>query len=356
MRCRPQKYLKARSRTANNKKDAAPAPVAAIPAQSSRSQKDWQARRRGRAGVRLIGGAGCAEIVLTELTEPARFAPRAEAKTAAPAKVSVLSSPSRRFSQGADIHSHPLPAIDDGSRSLEESLQMLRLAARYGTSLLVATPHRYWQGRENTPDLLRRLTAQVQDALAQTRFSHRIALLPGQEIPLRPETGAELAQGTVLTLGDTGVYALVEPPFDNLPDWTVSALAAIVKAGFRPVLAHPERNAVIQTDPARVQAFVEAGAVLQLTAMSVTGDNGKSALATARWILERGLATVIASDTHSPDHRPPTMRAAYHAVASQFGTDIARALCINNPRAIAMGQEIKQETNQDGNASPAPSP
>lgn len=246
----------------------------------------------------------------------------------------------RRFTGGADIHTHVLPEIDDGATSLENSLRMLLLAARYGTTTLVATPHRIWAQRENKPDALRKLTADVRLALISEGLGDHLELLPGQEIPLTPETAEELRQGNVLTLGDTGVYALVEAPFENLPDWTPDALAAIVAAGFQPVLAHPERNAVVQREPEHAFAFVQAGALLQLTAMSLTGENGKRAQATARWILDNRLATVVASDSHSPTWRPPTLRGAFHMLREQYDLATARRLCITNPRALATGKPL----------------
>lgn len=242
----------------------------------------------------------------------------------------------RRLADAVDIHSHPLPGIDDGATSLEASLNMARIAARYGTSLMVATPHRYYGGRENTPDLLRRLTAQVNAALRETRFGHRIRLLPGQEIPLTLQTAEELQRGETLTLGDTGLSVLVEPPFDHLPEWTARALEKITNAGYRPILAHPERNAVVQQTPTLARDFVRAGAALQLTAMSVTGDNGRRALSAALWILEEGLAGMIASDSHSPAWRPPNMRSAYHALRERYGVSAARLLCVETPRALVL--------------------
>lgn len=246
----------------------------------------------------------------------------------------------RRFAYATDIHSHPLPAIDDGAKSLSDSLMMLRVAARYGTSALVATPHRYWQGRENTPDLLRRLNTEVREALHRTKFGHRIELIVGQEIPLTLKTADELRSGAVLTLGDTGVYALVEPPFEELPDWTADALAAVVAAGFQPVLAHPERNRIIKENPEAVLPFVQAGAGLQLTGMSLTGENGQRTQAAAFWMLDRDLATVVASDSHSATWRPPTLRGAYHVLSERYSPTLAQRLCIENPRAIAGGQKL----------------
>ena len=246
--------------------------------------------------------------------------------------------PRFRFSDGVDIHSHPLPGIDDGSASFQDSLGMLCVAARYGTRVMIATPHRYWGGQENTPDLVRRLTAEVQMELMRRKAGSVISLLPGQEIPLRPETAEELLEGKVLSLGDAGRYCLVEPPFDNLPEWIAEALARIVAAGIRPVLAHPERNVVIQRDPQLVREYVEAGALLQLTAMSIEGINGSRPLSAATWILEQGLAGLVSSDSHSPTWRPPTLRGAYRLLIGRFGQETAYRLCAANPAAIAAGR------------------
>lgn len=255
----------------------------------------------------------------------------------------LLGKEPRRFSGGADIHSHPLPGIDDGASTLRDSVAMLCLAARYGTTLMVATPHR-WNGRvENTPELLLRLTHEVNEAVAQTRCGQFIRVIAGQEVPLRPETAHELTHRKLLTFGDAGKYILVEPPFDHLPDWTISALADIRAVGVTPVLAHPERCAGIQRDPAVMRDIAATGALVQLTAMSVEGVNGDRAEQTARWILENDFATVIASDSHSPTRwRPPTMRGAYHVLRRDYGVTCARRLCIDNPRAIALSQPLPE--------------
>jgi len=249
-------------------------------------------------------------------------------------------APTYRFSEGVDIHSHPLPGIDDGATSFQESVRMLCVAARYGTRMMIATPHRYWDGHENTPAILRRLTRDVQVEISRRKAGQRISLLVGQEIPLRRETADELLDGKVLSLADAGRYCLVEPPFDNLPTWTAEALARIVAAGIRPVLAHPERNVVIQRDPELVREFVEAGALLQLTAMSIEGINGKKALVAGTWILEQGMAGLVSSDSHSPSWRPPTLRGAYRRLIEMFDIQTAHRLCASNPAAIAEGRPL----------------
>ena len=243
--------------------------------------------------------------------------------------------------QGAvDLHSHTLPGIDDGAITMADSLEMLRIAAENGTAIMTATPHRWHEGHENGPELLRRLTAQVNEALSASTLARVIQLLPGQEIPLLPSTAAELMDGTLLTLGDYGKYALVEPPFEHLPDFVASALSEIASTGICPVLAHPERNAVIQRDPSLVEPFLEAGAVLQLTAMSVSGDNGPVAEAAAHWIIEKTSRCIVASDTHSATWRPPLLTRAFAAVTARHGAETANRLFVANPGAIVRGDNV----------------
>ncbi len=246
-----------------------------------------------------------------------------------------------RFVGAADIHSHPLPGIDDGAETLRDSVAMACLAARYGTNLMVATPHRWFSGRENTPELLLRLTHEVNQALQTIPCGRFIQIIAGQEVPLRPETAEELQHRRLLTFGDEGKYVLVEPPFDHLPGWTVQALADIVKIGITPVFAHPERNADVQRDPSILREVASVGACIQLTAMSVEGVNGERAQRAAFWALDNDVATVIASDCHSPTRwRPPTMRGAYHLLCRKYGEPLARKLCITNPTAIALSQTL----------------
>lgn len=252
----------------------------------------------------------------------------------------ISGEPRLRF--GADIHSHILPGIDDGAVDMAASVLMAAVAVRNGTTLMTASPHRFHGGKEIRPYAIRTLVAQVRSAIAAQRWGGRFDLRAGQEIPLTLGTGDELQAGVVMTLGDTGAYALVEPPFERLPPWSAAALANIVRAGFTPVFAHPERNAEIQKFPEAVRELVDAGALVQLTAMSVTGHNGPRALFAANWILDNGLATVVSSDCHSATWRPPTLRAAFHAVRERLGAETAQRLCSDAPRAIVTGSALPQ--------------
>jgi protein-tyrosine phosphatase len=244
-----------------------------------------------------------------------------------------------------DIHNHILPGIDDGARSMAETVHMLREAHAAGTAVMAATPHRAARGRRDSPpNWLRTLVAEAQAALAQHAVA--VKVVAGLEIPITPRVAEELASGHLMTIGDTGVWALIEPPFEYLPADGEESLAAIVRAGFGVVLAHPERNSVLQEAAANGDlSFLEAaaalGVVFQLTTGSLLGHFGPHAEAAAKAIVSRAQdwKIVIASDTHDLSDRPPTlMRPARDTAAEICGPEEADRMVDSRPRAIVAGE------------------
>jgi protein-tyrosine phosphatase len=104
------------------------------------------------------------------------------------------------------------------------------------------------------------------------------------------------------------------------------------------MIAHPERNRAIASDFKKIAPFVEMGCLFQLTASSVAGLFGSKAEKCSIKILENGLATVIASDAHNKEHRPPQLDHGRDAAAKIIGLESANKLVIDNPMAIAASQ------------------
>ncbi len=240
----------------------------------------------------------------------------------------------------SDVHTHLLPGIDDGAIKIENSIEMARVSVAQGTTVMIATPHRFYGGRENTPALIRSLAAQVQAEINRSSLPGNFTIVCGQEIPLTLSSAKELRDGKTLTIGNAGMYALVEPPFDRLPEWIAEAISLIRDAGIVPILAHPERNSMVQKDPSLVREYVKAGALLQLTAMSVTGENGSLAHDAGIWMLEESLITVVASDCHSASWRPPILSEAFASISRMFGEATASRLFVENPQTIAASAQF----------------
>ena len=246
----------------------------------------------------------------------------------------------RQLAGASDVHTHILPGLDDGAIKIENSIEMARVSVAQGTTVMIATPHRFYGGRENTPALIRSLAAQVQVEINRFIQPGDFTIVCGQEIPLTLSSAKELCSGETLTIGNAGMYALVEPPFDRLPEWIAEAISLIRDAGIVPILAHPERNSIVQKDPSLVREFVKAGALLQLTAMSVTGKNGALALEAANWMLEESLIAIVASDCHSASWRPPILSEAFTSISTQFGDSTAARLFVENPQKISASERL----------------
>jgi protein-tyrosine phosphatase len=235
-----------------------------------------------------------------------------------------------------DIHNHLLPSVDDGARNIGEALEMARQAVSIGTDTMVATPHRSWfLRRAAKPEVVREHVAGLQDSLNRAKIP--LTVLPGVEIKMAPRVAQDLIDGEIGTLGDAGLWALVEPPFDRIPAGGLESLQRIVEAGFRVVLAHPERCSEIQNNLYFVEACADLGLAFQLTSGSLLGRFGQHAQETAFSILSHAAdwPLVIASDTHDLHERScDLLREARDVAAARIGETLAQEMVDGRPRAM----------------------
>ncbi len=235
-----------------------------------------------------------------------------------------------------DIHCHILPDVDDGAQSLEDALEMARMAADCGVTDLAATSH--FRGDEKGTERLEQLYRQFRRLAAAVRQEKiPLRLHPGAEIFCTPET-PELARGRGLpTLGDTD-YVLCEFPFRADYGYMDEILDAISEAGYQPVIAHPERYAAIQRHPRRVEHWFRMGYVIQVNKGSALGAFGSWAQDTAQWLLEAGLVHVIASDAHSPYRRTTDLSPIRDWLLDHYPRAYARLLLEENPGRLLRGE------------------
>lgn len=231
-----------------------------------------------------------------------------------------------------DLHAHILPGVDDGPSSMDVALEIARAAARSGTHVMLATPHRKDVTENWSVGHIRGLVAELNAHTTAEGLDFHLLL--GMENHLDVDLPAEVALGRALTIND-GRYVLVEMPFFGRPDFIESALGQILDLGRVPVLAHPERIEAFQRDFSLLQQFVGLGMLSQITAGSLLGQWGDDVKKFTFHILEMGLVHVIASDTHTPgEPRPPGLSAGVEAAADLVGADAAEAMVVSTPRAI----------------------
>ena len=229
-----------------------------------------------------------------------------------------------------DLHSHVLPGLDDGAENLDQALAICRAAAADGIAVLAATPHvRY--DYPTTPD-------QMQVALAELRLAvgDLVRLVPGAELDLF-ELERPVDELRRFSLAGSGAFLLVETPYLGWPIEIGANLFRLRSNGITPILAHPERNPQVQANPDLLAPLVDTGTLVQITAASVDGRLGRRAKSTAKALLDRGLAHLIASDAHAPMIREIGMSDAARAVKD---SELATWLTIDVPRAIIEGAAI----------------
>jgi len=233
-----------------------------------------------------------------------------------------------------DIHSHVLFGMDDGARTLEDSLAMVRMAAEHGTTDLVATPHANLEFKFD-PDQIAERIAQVREAAGGA-----LRLYTGCDFHLSFDNIQDSIEHPRKYTINQQRYLLVE--FSELLIFknTEDIFARLRDAGMTPIVTHPERNGLLRQRADAIAKWVEQGARVQLTAQSLTGGFGGRAREFSCELLDLRLVHVVASDGHDCERRPPVMDQAHAWLRKKYGDALAEALCVTNPGAALSGDDM----------------
>ena len=233
-----------------------------------------------------------------------------------------------------DLHCHLLPGIDDGPETLAEALAMARLAAAEGIVRSVVTPHLHVGRWDNDRARIEAVTAAYREALAAAG----IALEIGYAAEVRADYAILplIEEGRVPFLGSLGAHQvmLLEFPHGNVPVGSEKLVDWLLAHGVRPMIAHPERNKDIMRDAARLAPFASAGCLVQVTADALHGGFGERSRELAIEFLERGWVSVIASDAHDCEARPPRIAPGLAVASEVVGEAAAREMVEGLPRRI----------------------
>lgn len=246
-----------------------------------------------------------------------------------------------------DLHLHLLPDVDDGARSIAVADEMLGLAKRCGFQTLVTTPH-----------LVEPLTdayqSHIDGALAEVRElaeSRQMEVLLGYEAMLTQDLPQRLAAGEPITLAGSRTL-LVELPFTAWPHHAETTLFALQTAGYRPVLAHPERYVTLMNDPDRGLLLARRGVILQVTIGSLAGLFGRRVQQTAETWLRAGAVDLVASDAHSAGHRLSAVPKGLAQLERIVGRAEARRMTLEVPDALLRDTALPSAAVQPERALP----
>ena len=195
-----------------------------------------------------------------------------------------------------DIHSHLLFGVDDGSRTLEESVHVIKKLSEVGYTDIILTPHyindsTYVSTREENLDVLKRLKVGL------IRNNVNVNLYLGNEIYIDSEIANLLKNNIISSLNDTK-YLLIELPMSGENEIYYDIFLDLINMGYKVILAHPERYISFQKDFNKIYELKELGVLLQSNVGSVLGDYGRGAKKTIKRLLKENLITFMGTDIH----------------------------------------------------------
>ena len=245
-----------------------------------------------------------------------------------------------------DLHCHILPGLDDGPSSMDESLAMAEMAVADGITRVVATPHaseRYLFEFATVCQLRNKL---------QARIGGRLKIATGCDFHLNPENLNALRKDASQYCINQHDYLLLEFNEVSIPPAMDQALHEIQLSGVRPIITHPERNAILRAHPERLRNWVRRGCFGQVTGGSLTGVFGPVAQKNSLDWIREGLIHFVASDAHNTRGRPLRLQPAYDVIVDQFSPEKARALFLENPLAAFDGHELPHIPEVEEEAPP----
>lgn len=195
-----------------------------------------------------------------------------------------------------DIHSHLLFGVDDGSRTLEESVHVIKKLSEVGYTDIILTPHyindsTYVSTREENLDVLKRLKVGL------IRNNVNVNLYLGNEIYIDSEIANLLKNNIISSLNDTK-HLLIELPMSGENEIYYDIFLDLINMGYKVILAHPERYISFQKDFNKIYELKELGVLLQSNVGSILGDYGRGAKKTIKRLLKENLITFMGTDIH----------------------------------------------------------
>lgn len=250
----------------------------------------------------------------------------------------IIMKKRKRGSKMIDIHSHILPAVDDGSKDMFESIEMARLYLDNGINKVIATPH-YIEGFTNANrDKNLETLENLRNTLEENNLDLEVYL--GNEVYITLKIFNYIEKKVVSTLNDSR-YILIEFPMFDIPLDSENIIYELLLKGYIPVIAHPERNAKIIEDPNILYNFLMKGALAQLNLPSLEGRYGDKIKTVGELLLRHNMIHFVGTDAHSKNRRSPKVGKGLEILKSIVDEDKYNEITFNNGLKVLNNEEIK---------------
>ena len=230
-----------------------------------------------------------------------------------------------------DIHSHILFGVDDGPETLEQSIVLLENAVKEGITDIIATSHVLHPSYEVSAEMAVKQVQQFQVMIKEQSIP--IMIHTGHEIRINERMLQLLQEKKLLPLAGSN-YILVELPSNSVPVFTKPLLIQLQELGYKPIIAHPERNKAIAENPTKLKDLIQNGALAQVTAGSIGGNFGKTIQKVSMSLIEANLIHTYGSDVHNANNRPYLFDKGLTYLEKNKMADVVDVFLENNARIL----------------------
>lgn len=236
-----------------------------------------------------------------------------------------------------DMHSHILPNIDDGARSIEETYELIKEAKSVGFEAIVSTSH-YMEGYYETDNKEREIWVNaIYQSLQEKNLDIKLYL--GNEIYISENLIKILEEGKASTINDTS-YVLFEMPLNVEPMNLYDIVYEMLQYKIVPILAHPERYTFVQQDPELIYELIQKGVLMQANYGSIIGQYGAKAQLIVKKFLENNMIHFLGSDVHRPNTIYPRIPQALEVLEDLIGREKLNELTSINPKLVLNNKRI----------------
>lgn len=239
-----------------------------------------------------------------------------------------------------DFHSHVVFDVDDGAKTIEDSILMIKEASKAGYTDIIATPH-YMEGYYVIPKS--KIKEKI-DYLNKVSEQNGIGVKIHQASEIYfTDSIIQLINNGLASTVNNSKYILLETPMLSEPLNLLQVIYQILEAGKTPIIAHPERYTFIQQDPNKVYNLIEEGVLFQCNMGSLMGLYGKEAKKTITQLLKNNMVHFMGSDTHRPDTIYKNMGKALYELEKILPNDKVIKITYENPQKVLNNEEIEIE-------------
>ncbi|MDT8716513.1 protein tyrosine phosphatase [Clostridium sp. 19966] len=227
-----------------------------------------------------------------------------------------------------DFHSHIIPAVDDGSKDIDMTMNMLENSIKEGTEIICATPHFIYGECETSFEDYNTKLNQILG-----RCSSNIKVVSGVEVYINPELPTLFKENKIWGLNNNK-YILIELPMEQFPIYTEKVFYDLRLLGLVPVLAHPERNMAIHKNIELLINLIEQGNLAQMNSGSLMGLYGGEIKRQAEKLVHMNLIHMLGSDAHNDGKRNTYLSEAYFKV-KELNEQLYNWICDNENNIIS---------------------